>query len=110
MENGEASFILVIQKHPKLMTTKAQAYRVRCVYDTPEKSVTVGFNVSMLTTAGTISNTGPPPICTMKIVLPSGQEVRSAVIGDTLLLKVEVQPIGAFIHLLNNPLFVSVSN
>ena len=96
LENGEGNFILVIQKHPKLMTFKAQAYQVRCVYDTPEKSVTVGFNVSMITTAGTISNTGPPPVCTMKIVLPSGQEVRSAVIGDTLLLKVEVQPIGMF--------------
>ena len=96
MENGEASFILVIQKHPKLMTTKAQAYQVRCVYDTPEKTVTVGFNVSMLTTAGTISNTGPPPVCTMKICLPTGQEVRSAVIGDTLMLKVEVQPTGMF--------------
>ncbi len=96
LENGEASFILVIQKHPKLMTFKAQAYQVRCVYDTPEKTVTVGFNVSMLTTAGTISNTGPPPVCTMKICLPSGQEVRSAVIGDTLMLKVEVQPIGKF--------------
>jgi hypothetical protein len=95
LENGEASFILVIQKHPKLMTFKAQAYQVRCVYDTPEKTVTVGFNVSMLTTAGTISNTGPPPVCTMKICLPSGQEVRSAVIGDTLMLKVEVQPIGS---------------
>ncbi|EFX65777.1 hypothetical protein DAPPUDRAFT_229540, partial [Daphnia pulex] len=96
LENGEASFILVIQKHPKLMTFKAQAYQVRCVYDTPEKTVTVGFNVSMLTTAGTISNTGPPPVCTMKICLPSGQEVRSAVIGDTLMLKVEVQPIGIY--------------
>lgn len=96
LENGEGNFILVIQKHPKLMTFKAQAYQVRCVYDTPEKSVTVGFNVSMITTAGTISNTGPPPVCTMKIVLPSGQEVRSAVIGDTLLLKVEVQPIGIY--------------
>jgi len=94
--NGEASFILVIQKHPKLMTFKAQAYRVRCVYDTAEKSVTVGFNVSMLTTAGTISNTGPPPICTMKICLPTGDEVNRAVIGDSLMLKVQVEPIGIY--------------
>jgi len=78
------------------MTFKAQAYQVRCVYDTAEKSVTVGFNVSMLTTAGTISNTGPPPICTMKICLPTGQEVRRAVIGDNLMLKVQVEPTGIY--------------
>jgi len=98
MENGQANFILVLQRHPKLMTFKAQAYQLRCLYDTPEKTVTVGFNVSMLTTAGTISNTGPPPVCTMKIVLPSGQEVRQATIGDTLQLKVEVSPTGIIIN------------
>ena len=101
--DGEASFILVIQKHPKLMTFKAQAYQVRCVYDTAEKSVTVGFNVSMLTTAGTISNTGPPPICTMKICLPTGQEVRRAVIGDNLMLKVQVEPTGMSLNIMHFP-------
>lgn len=79
------------------MTYKAQAYEVRCVYDTPEKSLSVGFNVSMLTTAGTISNTGPPPVCSMKICLPNGDEVRSAEIGANLMLKVEVSPVGMYL-------------
>lgn len=90
--NGLASFVLVIQKHPKLVTYKAQAYQIRCVYQTGEQNVTLGFNVQMLTTSGTIANTGPPPQCTMKIVRRNGQEINSAEIGDDLMLQVEVQP------------------
>lgn len=90
--NGIASFVLVIQKHPKLVTYKAQAYNIKCVYQTGEQNVTLGFNVSMLTTAGTIANTGPPPICSMKIVTQNGQEINSAEIGDNLMLQVDVQP------------------
>lgn len=89
---GQASFVLVIQKHPKLMTYKAQAYHIKCIYQTGEQNVTLGFNVSMLTTAGTIANTGPPPICVMKIVAQNGNEINSAEIGDNLMLQVEVQP------------------
>lgn len=89
---GQASFVLVIQKHPKLVTYKAQAYHIRCVYNTGEQNVTLGFNVSMLTTAGTIANTGPPPTCLMKIVTHTGQEIDSAEIGDNLMLQVDVQP------------------
>lgn len=90
--NGQANFILVVQKHPKLLTYKAQAYHIRCVYSPPEQNITIGFNVSMLTTAGTIANTGPPPTCVMKIVTPTGQEINSAEIGENLMLQVEVQP------------------
>lgn len=90
--NGQASFVLVIQKHPKLVTYKAQAYHIKCFYQTGEQNVTLGFNVSMLTTAGTIANTGPPPTCIMKIVTPTGQEINSAEIGDNLMLQVDVQP------------------
>jgi len=46
----------------------------------------------MLTTAGTIANTGPPPVCVMKIVAQNGNEINSAEIGDNLMLQVEVQP------------------
>lgn len=90
--NGIASFVLVIQKHPKLVTYKAQAYHIKCVYQTGEQNVTLGFNVSMLTTAGTIANTGPPPVCSMKIVAQDGKEINSAEIGDNLMLQVDVQP------------------
>lgn len=90
--NGVASFVLVIQKHPKLVTYKAQAYHIKCLYQTGEQNVTLGFNVSMLTTAGTIANTGPPPICSMRIVTQNGQEINSAEIGDNLMLQVDVQP------------------
>lgn len=90
--NGMASFVLVVQKHPKLVTYKTQAYQIRCVYQTGEQNVTLGFNVSMLTTAGTIANTGPPPICSMRIVTNNGDEINSAEIGDNLMLQVDVQP------------------
>jgi hypothetical protein len=82
----------VIQKHPKLVTYKAQAYHVKCLYKTGQKTVTLGFNVSMITTAGTIANTGPPPTCVMRIVTASGNEISSAVIGERLMLIVEIQP------------------
>ncbi|GBN12717.1 Fibrillin-2 [Araneus ventricosus] len=90
--NGDASFILVIQKHPKLMTYRAKAYHIKCVYNTGEKTITLGFNVSMITTSGTIANTGPPPTCIMTISNTDGREVTSAEIGDDLLLRVDVQP------------------
>ncbi|KAK9513085.1 hypothetical protein O3M35_001355 [Rhynocoris fuscipes] len=90
--NGQASFVLVIQKHPMLVTFKTQAYHIKCIYTTGEQNVTLGFNVSMLTTAGTIANTGPPPTCLMRIVTNSGQEINSAEIGDNLMLQVDVQP------------------
>lgn len=99
--NGVASFVLVIQKHPKLVTYKAQAYQIRCVYQTGEQNVTLGFNVSMLTTAGTIANTGPPPICSMRIVTNNGEEISSAEIGDNLMLQVDVQPASMFIYFSN---------
>lgn len=46
----------------------------------------------MLTTAGTIANTGPPPTCSMRIVSQNGGEVNSAEIGENLVLQVDVQP------------------
>lgn len=90
--NGEASFILVVQKHPKLVTYRARAYHIKCMYNTGERVVTLGFNVSMITTSGTIANTGPPPTCSLSICTLDGNEVSSAEIGDDLLLKVNVQP------------------
>lgn len=46
----------------------------------------------MITTSGTIANTGPPPTCVMTISNVDGREVTSAEIGDDLLLRVDVQP------------------
>ncbi|XP_023246923.1 uncharacterized protein LOC111643392 [Copidosoma floridanum] len=90
--NGVASFTLVIQRHKKLMTYNAQAYSIKCLYQIGEQNITLGFNVSMMTTAGTIANTGPPPTCRMKIVSQSGNEISQAEIGDGLKLEVDVSP------------------
>jgi len=46
----------------------------------------------MLTTSGTIANTGPPPTCSMRICNSNGNDISSAEIGDNLMLKVDVQP------------------
>ncbi len=89
---GEAKFVLVVQKHPKLMTFKAQAYRIRCLYHTGDVHFHESFNVSTLTTAGTIANTGPAPTCTMEICNANGAPIETAQIGDALMLKVKVQP------------------
>ncbi len=90
--DGEAKFVLVIQKHRKLLTYNAQAYRIRCIYNTGQQDFEQGFNVSMLTTAGTIANTGPPPTCIMKICDSNGEDISQAEIGDSLMLKVQVTP------------------
>merc|ERR1719341_129727 len=70
----------------------SQAYRIRCVYNTGTQDISIGFNVSMLTTSGTIANTGPPPTCSMRICNSNGNDISSAEIGDNLMLKVDVQP------------------
>lgn len=98
---GEASFVMVVQKHVRLVTNNAQAFNIKCVYMTGEKLVTLDMDVSLMTTAGTIANTGPPPTCFMKVVAASGQEISSAEIGDSLALQVGIQPssiYGGFIH------------
>jgi len=82
----------VIQKHPKLVTFKSQAYRIRCVYKTGVQTIEHGFNVSMLTTAGTIANTGPPPTCSMRICNSNGEDISRAEVGDSLMLKVRRRP------------------
>ena len=89
---GLARFILVLQKHPILVTYKAQAYHIKCTYNTGEKTINIGFNVSMLTTAGTIANTGPPPTCEMKITDQYGGPIDRAEIGDLLQLRIIVEP------------------
>lgn len=86
----------MLQKHPKLVTYKAQAYHVKCTYNTGEKTITIGFNVSMLTTAGTIANTGPPPTCVMRITNPNGDAIDKAEIGDLLMLQIQVDPSGQY--------------
>ena len=82
----------MIQKHPKLVTYNAQAYRIKCLYNTGEQNFNSSFNVQTLTTAGTIANTGPPPTCTMRICNSNGDDISSAEIGDSLMLKVDVSP------------------
>lgn len=91
-------FTLIIQSHKKLMTYNAQAYSIKCIYQIGEQNITLGFNVSMMTTAGTIANTGPPPVCTMKIISENGSNVNEAEIGDGLRLEVEVTPTSEYNH------------
>ena len=81
------------------MTYKAQAYHVKCIYNTGEKTINIGFNVSMLTTAGTIQNTGRPPTCLMKITDQFGGDINRAEIGDLLMLRVIVEPSRMYLHL-----------
>lgn len=97
---GLASFVLVMQNHPKLVTSNAKAFHIKCIYQTGEQNVTLAFNVSMLTTAGTIANTGPPPTCSMRIVSRTGDEVSSAEIGENLVLQVDVQPSSELLYYL----------
>jgi len=80
------------------MTYKSQAYRIKCIYATGQQDFDASFNVSMLTTAGTIANTGPPPTCTMKICNVNGQDINQAEIGDRLMLKVRTM-----MHLTQSP-------
>ncbi|XP_065203537.1 neurogenic locus notch homolog protein 1-like [Planococcus citri] len=90
--NSQANFILVLQNHPKLATLKTQAYHIKCAYAANETSFSLGYNVSLTSIAATIANLGPPPVCVMRVVTPTGQEPQSAEIGEDLILQVDVQP------------------
>ncbi|XP_035708187.1 uncharacterized protein LOC110850149 isoform X2 [Folsomia candida] len=83
LKDGEVGFVLVIQRYPKLVTFTPQTFPIKCLYMTGEKPV--GLNASMM-------DTSPPPTCLMKIVTATGGEITSAEIGETMLLRVEVQP------------------
>ena len=52
------------------------------------QDIETGFKVDLLTTSGTIANTGPPPTCSMRICNSNGDDISSAEVGDTLMLKV----------------------
>ena len=82
----------MIQKHPKFVTFKSKAYRIRCVYNTGIQTIDVGFNVSVLTTARTIQNTRLSPTCSMRCCNSNSEDIGHAEIGDQLMLKVDVQP------------------
>ena len=90
--SGRSQLHLGDTEASQLVTFKSQAYRIRCVYNTGTQDISIGFNVSMLTTSGTIANTGPPPTCSMRICNSNGNDISSAEIGDNLMLKVDVQP------------------
>jgi hypothetical protein len=92
VQGVQPSFILVVQKNNKLVTYNAQAYSVKCVYRTGERTVSAGHDLSIYTTAGTIGEVGPPPVCTMKIVTTTGGDVDAAQLGEPLVLRVEVTP------------------
>jgi hypothetical protein len=62
-----------------------------------DQNINIGFNVSTLTTAGTIANTGPPPTCTMRIANSNGDDISQAEIGDELMLQVIFHPTLIFV-------------
>ncbi len=86
IQNGEASFILGIQEHLKLMALKA--YQVHCFYNILKETVRVighgRFQRLHLDDVRHYFQLRPTARLhyDMKICLPSGQLVHSAVIGD----------------------------
>jgi len=82
----------VVQKNNKLVTYNAQAYSIKCIYATGDRTVSAGYDLTIDTPNGTIGEVGPPPVCSMRIVTTSGGPIESAQLGEPLLLRVTVEP------------------
>lgn len=105
-----AEFVLVIQRHPSLVTIDSTAYNVRCEYRPGEKTVTYPVTVNVITKHGTIANAAPPPICRIIIANLDGSSVSSANIGESLQLKVEVTPYTVYGGFASNCIAIAVDN
>jgi hypothetical protein len=107
-----AELILVIQRHPTLVTIDASAYKIRCRY-TEEVTVTpatVTFPVRIIEKHGTIANKAPPPVCEIIIMNSDGTAVANANIGQNLQLKVQVEPLGVYGGFATNCMAIAVDN
>lgn len=58
---------VIIQKHPAFITEAAYAYRLRCNYPTPTRTLMTHFNVTELTTSQTVVGQGPKPSCILNV-------------------------------------------
>lgn len=94
-EKGEAKLVLVLQREPKLTTFyPAQAHNFTCRYDTADSLPTGELST-------TIASTDPAPSAVMLITSQNGSEITSAEEGETLYLRVDIQPndiYGALAH------------
>jgi len=93
VEDGVEYFnTVVVQPHRKLVTNQGKGYHIRCRYQTKEKTITNGFNVSMIGTTP-VTATAPMPSCSMKILVgETNNEVvaENVKIGDQLTLAISI--------------------
>ncbi|XP_054162807.1 cuticlin-1-like [Oppia nitens] len=83
---------VVVQPHRRLVTNQGRGYHIRCRYQTREKRISNGFNVSMIGTTPVMA-TAPMPSCSMKIfVSDSNNEIvaENVKIGDKLTLAISI--------------------
>ncbi|OQV25204.1 Fibrillin-1 [Hypsibius exemplaris] len=108
-----AEFILVVQRHPTLITIDATAFNIRCVYkEQPPVTVTAstGLTVRIITQHYTIANQAPPPECRIIIMNSDGTAVSNANIGQNLQLKVSVSPYGIYGGFASSCMAIAVDN
>jgi len=83
---------VVVQPHRRLVTNQGRGYHIRCRYQTREKRISNGFNVSMIGTTPVMA-TAPMPSCSMKIfVSDTNNEIvaENVKIGDKLTLAISI--------------------
>ncbi|UYV69002.1 hypothetical protein LAZ67_6001981 [Cordylochernes scorpioides] len=93
-EDGVEYFnTVVIQPHRKLVTNQGRGYHIRCRYQTRDKTIFSGFNVSMLGTTP-LTATAAAPDVTMQIFLgdpEDNQLAENVKIGDQLSLMISLE-------------------
>uniref|UniRef100_F1KPH9 Latent-transforming growth factor beta-binding protein 1 n=1 Tax=Ascaris suum TaxID=6253 RepID=F1KPH9_ASCSU len=83
---------VVVQRHPMFITQTADAYDLRCTYPVGSRQVMSHVNVSEMTTADTIVQTGSGPICSLTVTNDEDEVIDTATVGQVLRLALSVQP------------------
>uniref|UniRef100_A0A1I7X8T5 EGF-like domain-containing protein n=1 Tax=Heterorhabditis bacteriophora TaxID=37862 RepID=A0A1I7X8T5_HETBA len=98
-EHDTFATTVIVQKHPMFITTSADAYDLRCTYPVGVKEpwhskVVSHVNVSELVTSSTLTDKIHGPLCKLTVTNENEETIESAVVGQSLKLRLEVTPNG----------------
>nr|XP_027196498.1 uncharacterized protein LOC113790984 [Dermatophagoides pteronyssinus] len=92
-DRGQYTNDIVIQHHDLIVTTQDLGLNINCKYDLSNRSISNNVNLDItgnLQPIGTHSAVVDSPNVTMKIVDMDGSNVRTAKVGDQLVLRFEI--------------------
>ncbi|KAI1731698.1 EGF domain-containing protein [Ditylenchus destructor] len=88
--NNTVAVTVIVQEHQMFVTSKANAYRLRCTYPSP--TLYAHINVSELTTTQSIVKKAVAPSCHLAVTNENDRTIASSTVGDVLKLSLSIQP------------------